>query len=327
MRRPLTITLVAGCTLILFSVGVFRYALKISWVDAFYFTITTVTTVGYGDITLHDAPWWLKLYGAGLMIAGTLAVAAGFGLVTDSLMRANLEEYFTPWRRRMKNHIVVCGLGNLGMRVVEHLHRTSAQVVVVEIDAESRFLDDARRLKAAVVIGDMRRENTLEQANIKSARALILASDNDLANLDAGLHAREANPAIRVVMRMFDQNLARKIRDGFAINTAMSTSGLAAPAFAMAAIDPAVTGSYAIGDEMMLIVEMKVAAGSHLDQSNTAEVYANENLSILCHQSAATGQRSWHPAQPIDLAAGDTITVTAAYEVYDRIKELNRMQR
>ncbi len=324
MRRPLTITLLAGAVLILFSVGVFRYALEISWVDAFYFTVTTVTTVGYGDITLHDAPWWLKLYGAGLMIAGTLVVAAGFGLVTDALVRANLEEYFTPWRRRMKDHIVVCGLGNLGMRVVEHLHRTGAQIVVVEIDGQSRFLDDARRLKAAVIIGDMQRDHTLQQAGIENAKALILASDNDLANLDAGLHARDKNPGIRVVMRMFDQSLASKIRDGFAINTAMSTSGLAAPAFAMAALDPAVTGSYAIGDVMMLIVEMKVAAGSPLDQSNTAEVYANENLSILCHESAATGEQSWHPAQPIDLAAGDTITVTAAYEVYDRIKELNR---
>ncbi|MEQ8787568.1 MAG: NAD-binding protein [Pirellulaceae bacterium] len=323
MRTVFVGVIVACSLLMLLGVVVFHVALEISWIDAIYFVISTVTTVGYGDYSLKDAAPAVKLFGCFLMLSGAAMLAAGFGLLTDYLLKVNLAEIFSPWRRRMKNHVVVCGLSNVGLRIVEHLVRLGHATIVIADDDENRFVEDVHRLKVPVVFGDIRQRSVLEKANIADALAVVAAEDDDLVNLEVGLNARESNPDIRVVLRMFDQGLADKVRGGFAINTAMSTSALAAPAFAMAAVDPQVVGSFSIDGKLMLIVEIEVAAGSRLEGGNTGEVYREENLSILCHQCAASGEKSWHPARSIALNVGDRLTVTAAHEVYGRIKELN----
>lgn len=321
MRTIFLAVIAASASLMLVAVVVFHLTLKISWIDSVYFVVTTVTTVGYGDHSLARAPAGVKLFGCFVMLSGAAMLAAGFGLMTDYLLKVNLEEMLSPWRRRMKGHVVVCGLSNVGIRIVEHLVRVGWKVIAVAAEEEDRFVEEARKLKMPVVLGDIRQRSTLEKAHISEAVAVVAADDDDLVNLEIGLNAREANPDIRVVLRMFDQALADKVRGGFAINAAMSTSALAAPAFAMAAIDPQVVGSYYIGDQLLLIVEIEVAPGSPLAGGSTAEL-GRENLSILCHTPAAGGERVWHPSQPIALQVGDRLTLTAGYEAYGRIKEL-----
>ena len=139
----------------------------------------------------------------------------------------------------MRNHVVLCGLGNIGFRVLEHLRKLGEIVIIVEKHEDGNFVKQAKAMKVPVVIGDIRFSSVLEDVNIVEAKCLIAATDDDLANLDAALTARAARDDIRVVLRMFDQELAEKVRDGFGIETAFSTSALAAPAFAMAAVDPA----------------------------------------------------------------------------------------
>ena len=324
MRTLFSLIIAVSATLMITGVIVFRYALDLPWIDAFYFMTSTVTTVGYGDITLKEAEPPVKLFGSFLMLSFPAMMAAIIGLMVDYLLKVNLEEVLAPWRRRMKGHVVVCGLSNVGIRIVEHLVGLGQQVIAIEPVEDSRFVEQARKLKVPVILGDIRRPAVLEKAHIADAAAVVAAGDDDLVNLEVGLNAREVNDDIRVVLRVFDHNLADKIRSAFSINTAFSTSALAAPAFAMAALDPEVVGSYYIGDQLMLIVEMAVATDSHLDGHDTSEVYHDENLSILCHESGGTGQRTWHPADAIPLKAGDKLTVTAAYDVYGRIKELNR---
>ena len=73
-------------------------------------------------------------------------------------------------------------------------------------------------------------------------------------------------------MRILDQKLANKVRDGFGIHAAFSTSTLAAPAVAMAALDPCVCGSFFVGDDLMLNVELTVKAGSDLDGMTTPKL-------------------------------------------------------
>ena len=106
----------------------------------------------------------------------------------------------------MEDHIVVCGLGNVGIRVVQHLRRMNEEVVCIESDGEGRFLQEVEGAQVPVLIGDCRVVKTLEGANIDKAKAVICVTNNDLTNLEAALTARELNPKIRVVMRMFDQS-------------------------------------------------------------------------------------------------------------------------
>ncbi len=136
----------------------------------------------------------------------------------------------------MEGHVVVCGLGNVGVRVVQHLKRFSEDVVAIESNPDARFVGEVAGYEVPVLFGDVRDTKILEQASVAKAKAIIAVTDNDLANLEAAMTAREINPNIRVVIRMFDQNLAKKVEKSMGIEGAYSSSARSARLFAQAAI-------------------------------------------------------------------------------------------
>ena len=124
-----------------------------------------------------------------------------------------------------------CGLGNVGKRVVDNLLVFGEDVVCIETNENSKFISDMEKFHVPVIIADASRTASLEKANISKAKALMAMTDNDLNNLETALTARELNPGIRIVMRMFDQALADKIKDSLGIDSVYSTSALSAPVF------------------------------------------------------------------------------------------------
>ena len=317
------IVLVVCAGLMVAGVIVFRYSAGLPWPDAIYFVITTMTTVGYGDINLQKSPTAIKLFGNFLMITGAATLAALFGIITDTILNSRLREFFGKGRLNMHDHIVLCGLGKLGYRILEHLKKLGEDVVAIEIQEECRFADDARNMGVPVITGDIRLLSTLEKANINKARCLITVSDEDMANLEAALSARSMNEDIRIVMRMFDQNLANKIRGGFAIETAFSTSALAAPAFAMAAVDPSIIGSFYVGEDLMLNLEITVRDGSRLNGMTTEEMEKRGEASILAYESVSIGKREIHPSDSITLNPGDKLFISTVPRFVPKIHELN----
>ena len=84
--------LIASWGLILLSVFVFRIALGLPFVDALYFVVATVTTIGYGDYNLHDASAAVKLFGIALMLVGSTTLALLYSLFTDLVVRARVRQ-------------------------------------------------------------------------------------------------------------------------------------------------------------------------------------------------------------------------------------------
>ena len=323
MRKVLITVLVVCAGLMVVGVIVFRYSVGLPWLDAIYFVITTMTTVGYGDINLQKSPAAIKLFGNFLMITGAATLAALFGIITDTILHSRLRELLGKGNINMRNHIVLCGLGNVGFRVLEHLIRLGEEVVVVEMNEECRFADDARNMGVPVVTGDIRLLSTLEKADINNARCLIAVSDKDMANLEAVLSARSVNEEIHIVMRIFDHNLANKLRSGFGIETAFSTSALAAPAFAMAAIDPSIIGSFYVGEDLMLNLEITVRDGSRLNGMTTEELEKLGEASILAYESVSIAKREIHPSGSITLNPGDKLFISTVPRFVHKIHELN----
>ena len=118
---------------VLVSIGVYHWALDLPLVDAFYFVVTTITTVGYGDYNLKDASPGMKLYGSFLMLCGAAIVAALFSIFADVLLSTRLRDVLARGRALAREHIIVVGLGNLGYRIVEDLVRRGETVVAVEL--------------------------------------------------------------------------------------------------------------------------------------------------------------------------------------------------
>ncbi|MCA9514273.1 MAG: potassium channel protein [Myxococcales bacterium] len=325
MRRASKLLLTAALALLLVSVIVFHVALDLSPLDAFYFAVTTMTTVGYGDISLHDAPPGIKVYGTVLMLGGVVATAALVGLLADYLVGERIEKLLGKDTRPMKNHVVVCGLGRVGIRVAEHLRASGYEVVAIEHVEAHPHLDEAKRIGCHVVAGDIRSEEALRAAFIEQARGVVACSNDDLANLDAALTARELNPAIRVVMRMFDQKLAQKISGAFDLSAAMSTSSIAAPAFAFAALHPNVVGSFVVDGRTVLNVELILGPGSRFVGKTIREVERSVSgrLTVLAW-GPDDQERKLHPTGDTTLGERDHLLVCIAPDMLDEVEDYAR---
>lgn len=134
------------------------------------------------------------------------------------------------------DHIIVCGLGRVGLRVVTRLLDANYRVVVIEQTWQNEFVQRAITLGVPVVLGDARTIPTLRQAGIRRARGIIASIDGDLINVEIGLAAQTQQDKIPVILRAFDQDFDKMVERQFGTNSAFSASAVAAPTFAAAAV-------------------------------------------------------------------------------------------
>jgi Trk K+ transport system NAD-binding subunit len=219
----------------------------------------------------------------------------------------------------MSDHIVLVGIGKLGYKTFHLLRRLGQSVVVIERNSSNQFLEDVRRDGSPLLIGDARREAMLEDANVKHARGLILATDDDLANLEIALDARRLAPGLRVVVRMFDQNMADKVRDGFNIHIAMSQSALSAPAFATAAIEPSIINSMVVGDRLVVIQRWTVREGGPFCDKSVGEILVEHACSVVEHRPKNAPGRVF-PGPDARVMPGDEILVQGTFDELTRLR-------
>ncbi len=208
-----------------------------------YFTVETVATVGFGDYSFAAQSAWLQVFAIAFIVVGVTLVTTAFALFTNVLVSRRIEQ--SLGRRRvpgMAGHVVVVGLGSVGIRVVEGLLAEGGRVVVVEHDDTNRYLGRARALGVPVVIADATQRQTHAMVNLADASAVAILTSADLTNIETGLAVRESLgdrwDEVPVVLRVFDRDLARMMERNFGFRHVRSTSALAAPWFVGAALGP-----------------------------------------------------------------------------------------
>ena len=245
-RRPIRIEFLAIPLLLVgiyaTAIVVFRATLGLSWIDATYFTTTVVTTVGFGDIHLLDAPAWVKLFGVGLMFAGVLLIGLTASLLAVFVVTGTADRLRNEFRaRRLRNHVVVCGLGSVGTAVARDLFDRGTRVVVIDPSADDELHRETNP-RCPVIVGDATRPVILHRAGIEQARALVACTGNDALNLEIGLTAQSVAEAsrtdrpLRLVLRCFDADLARRIHAVSDNYTLLSEAAIAARVFVDRAI-------------------------------------------------------------------------------------------
>lgn len=219
------------------AIVIFKFAMGLTWIDATYFTTTIVTTVGFGDINLHQGPAWLKLFGVGLMFAGVLLIAITASLLAVFVLTGTADHLRNEFRaRRLRDHVVVCGLGSVGTAVARDLQDRGTPVVVIDPDADDELHRETNP-RCPVIVGDATRPVILHRAGIERARALVACTGNDALNLEIGLTAQSVaentrrERQLRLVLRCFDADLARRIHAVSADYTLLSEAKIAAEVF------------------------------------------------------------------------------------------------
>jgi Trk K+ transport system NAD-binding subunit len=146
------------------------------------------------------------------------------------------EDWQIALARTYRNQIIVCGLGSVTYRVILDLLEAGYGVVAIERDWSSEFLEPTLALGVPVIHGDARKRETLVHAGIFRARSLVAGLNDDLANIEIGLAARRRRPELPIILRIFNEELDRNLEQTFGRNAVFSTSALAAPTLAAAAL-------------------------------------------------------------------------------------------
>jgi Trk K+ transport system NAD-binding subunit len=253
--------------------------------------------------------WYLQVFFFAMPIIGLALIVQG--VINFGVMLFNKSAREGEWQVAIastyKDHVIVCGMGRLGFRIVQQLLDSGQEAVGIEINPEGEFVQRVMDCKVPIIFGDATHPDILKQAGVERASAVIPCTENDFTNLEVALVARELKDGIRVVLRMFDHDMAQRVARGFNIQTAFSTSALAAPAFARAAARSDISHAFYVGDHLLNVSEMTITPGSLLVGQEVCDLENELDFSIILHSRG--GQIDMHPRPDIDLQAGDQICV------------------
>jgi len=208
----------------------FAHALNLNLLDAFYFVWSTVTTTGYGDITVRDSSPGAKVIDIALMISGTTTLTLVYGFVADSFVKWRLEAQEGRVRVRQRGHAVMVGAGNVGIRVAEEFSKAEMRIVVIERDGKSRNCAELSAQGHHVIVADAMVDETLELAAVEHAAVVLALTDSDAVNLHVAIALRKRTKA-PVVMRLVSPELTPEVVEREEKAYAVSTIEVASERF------------------------------------------------------------------------------------------------
>jgi Trk K+ transport system NAD-binding subunit len=301
---------------ILASTLIFRYALNSAWGDGLYQTVSIVATGS--ELHGENQPEWVKVFLSVLKLAGAALVAGFTAILTNYLIRARLGGALAIRRVPDGGHVVVCGLGNIGYRIIEELMEMGERVVAIDKSGAGPFHDTVRHKGIPTFIGDATVPAILRQTRAETAKVVIAVTSSELANLEIALLVREMNPKQRVIVRLIDPDFAEAVRDAADIKHAISVPALAAPAFAAAVYGDRVQTLFTAARQTLVVIDLVVnEPDDHLDgKSLRALALDFAMLPVALSGHDLTALRGYR------LKVGDKLTVVAALADYERLLRL-----
>jgi voltage-gated potassium channel len=301
--------------------------------ESLYLALTLVVASPVAALPA-DAPSrvvYVLIPAAGILLFGQLIVRLTVTILNRNQWEAAVASTY-------HDHVIVCGLGRVGFRVVRWLLDLGEHVVVIDFSEDPEQLhDQVQAWGVPVVTADARRVDVLEQAGLEHCSAVLPLTDDDLINLTIATAARSVRPEVRIVLRTFEDRLAENLQQGFDINRAYSTSALAAPAFAAAATHAPVDYAFAYGEgdearALMTVTKFTVVVESVLVGWTVGRLEQELHVQVLAHRR--DGHFEMHPANDIVLAVDDGFVVSASTDALDKVacltpptREMNRYRQ
>lgn len=199
----------------LLSVGVigFKILSNYPWIDAFYMTVITITTVGFGEV--HPLDDTAKLFTIFLIMASVFILGYALSVITEYILsKNNFEELKQKKMQKkidsLKNHIIICGYGRNGKQAAKKLLAYKKPFVVIEKDKE--LIDKFQNGSITFILGNANDDETLLKAGVDRASTLILAMPNDADNLFVVLSARQLNSKLKIISRASQETSYNKLK-------------------------------------------------------------------------------------------------------------------
>lgn len=215
-RKKLQVALSAIVVVIAFGTIGFKVILHGGWFDSFYFTLITLTTIGYGEP--EGMTEGARYFTAALIILGVGTLTYALSSAAQAVIESELLSTFGKRRMyrdisKLTNHYIICGAGRVGSGVIRDVARSGHDFVVIEGD--EGIADRLLTQGYLVLMGDATNDDVLKGAGIERARGIVCAVSSDPDNLYITLTARDLNKNVRIVARANDESaIGRLLRAG-----------------------------------------------------------------------------------------------------------------
>lgn len=297
---------------------------RIEYIDLPYIMIQLMTFQGMPEEKAPPEPY-LALFWYFMPLIGIYIL--GRGAADFFRLFFNRSERRDAWEEAVastyRNHIIVLGVGHVGLRVVRALAQMGFEIIAIDQKATQELDDELSDLGVPLMLGDGRLPLTLEKAGIRYAQSFIICTSNDFLNLEVTMRARDMNPDIRIVVRMWENDFAEQLNRFMGVKAVLSASDLAAPAFAGAAVGIEITQSLVINGEEYSMIRLTVEEGSFLDGGTVDKLQTQNKMDIVLH--ARDGHNAIvHPPDNIRVQAGDTLVIFAHHNRIIEIVTRNR---
>ncbi|MBD2268663.1 NAD-binding protein [Anabaena sp. FACHB-1391] len=252
-KHAQSVTGMAIALLVIILLSTFTYIStkhSISFIDALYFAVGMITGAGGNDKVVENAPDSIKLFTVVIMLIGAAVIGIWYAMLTDFILGSRLKQFLDAARIPERHHYIVCGLSGIGIKIVQQLHLSGHEVVVIETDANNRFVTTARDMSIPVILADASFRATLQRSNIDTATSVLAVTSDDATNLEIALKAKALAPNIPVIVNYADPDFAGIAQQVFDFEAVLSPAELAAPAFAAAAIGGRIIGNGMIADSL-----------------------------------------------------------------------------
>ena len=223
---------------------------KVSIIQALYFSVGMVTGAGGEEQVIENTPDSIKLFTAVMMLVGAGVIGIFYALINDFVLGARFKQFWDAARVPTRHHYIVCGMGGIGVQIINQLHCHGHEVVAIERDLNNRFLKIVRAQGIPVIQGDASLSAMLSAANVQTAEALIAVTSDDTANLQIALSAKSIAPKLPVVVRNQDPQFSRMVQQVFEFEAVLCPAELATPAFAAAALGGRILGNGMTGNTL-----------------------------------------------------------------------------
>ncbi len=323
LHPSLRIVFVCGVTIFCLGItGILIYLFSypgVNFIDAFH-TTASLLLGGYGDVfggvKLNEAiPLWLHLFSLGLALVGTALIGVMYALFTENLLSARFEFLTRRPPIPKQNHVVLIGLGHLGRGIAKFLQEFKQPLVGID----SRELDQHILPQMPLVIGDS--INALSKVNLSQAKSIIVATDNQMINLEIGLIAHNVSPQAGLVIRMLERNFSETLGQLLPFAKVLCTEVLAAEAFVAAAFGENILHLFHAHNQTVLVTEYNIAADDTLNKLLLADVAYGYGVVPILYQKSSQKISKWMPSDDIKLKVGDRLVVLADIEGLKRVEQ------
>lgn len=327
IRRKLVFAMLIAALIIIVGATGFKYFEGFSWLDSFYTSVQTVTTVGFGDLTPVTKSG--RLFAIMLMITGAGTVLYSLSVLAQAVIQSEMVHSLDRRRKlkemeKLEGHYIVCGAGRVGRRILRNLEKQHQTHVVIEQD-ESKLKDVDPQL-TNVVIGDATSEETLTKAGVRHARGLASCLPDDAANVYVVLTARGLNPDLHIVARAVEEQAEPTlIRAGASRVVAPTIIG--SQSMARALLKPAIADFMdSIVAESLDLVFDEVAIGSRSSYVGKflkdSDIMSELSL-IVVAMRRKEGELTFQPNGDTQIQEGDLLMVIGKAESVQRMIAAN----